>query len=109
MWSTDRVCVCVSVLCEACRAAEVDTPLLPARLLSLLLLPARLSLLLLTRSLASIRTPCHLTPCDVISCFLSKCDVTGLSLWQADVINRRSDWWAVDRLRWNAELQIQGS
>lgn len=50
------VFVCVSVLCEACRAAQEDTATLPTLLLLLLrpllvllMLPLRLGLLLLTR------------------------------------------------------------
>lgn len=50
------VCVFVSVLCEACRAAQEDTATLPTLLLLLLrpllvllMLPLRLGLLLLTR------------------------------------------------------------
>lgn len=49
-----RVFVCVSVLCEAYRAAKEDTATLPTLLLLrpllvLLMLPLRLGLLLLTR------------------------------------------------------------
>lgn len=59
------VCVHVSVLCEACRAAQEDISTLPTlptllllllhQLLVLLMLPLRLGLLLLTRWLSSIR------------------------------------------------------